>query len=193
MIEPDKAQPSVGVERLEVFQGPDLPDLCDATEAAILDGGGFGWLAPPPFETMESYWKGVMLVPERELFVARLDGTIAGSAQLLRPTRNNEAQALCGWLTTFFIAPWARGYGLAPRTVNILEKAARDAGLTVLNLDVRETQARAIQVYEQAGFIRIGSHPHYAFVEGAWLTGHYYYKDLTGNGALSESQAVSQE
>ena len=79
MTKPDKAQPSVGVERLEQFQGPDLHDLCDATEAAILDGGGFGWLAPPPFEIMESYWKGVLLVPERDLFVARLDGTIAGS------------------------------------------------------------------------------------------------------------------
>ena len=174
---------TTSVERLEVFTGPDVHDLCDATEAAILDGGGFGWLTPPSRQRLESYWKGVLLVPERELFVARLDGTIAGSAQLLRPAPNNEAQNLCGWLTTFFIAPWARGHGLAPLAVQAIEKAAGEAGLTVLNLDIRETQERAIQVYEQAGFKRWGTHPNYAFVEGKWLKGYYYSKDLRGNGA----------
>ena len=55
---------------------------------------------------------------------------------------------------------------------------ACQAGLRILNLDVRETQDRAIQVYEQLGFERWGSHPHYVEVGGRWLTGHYYYKVL---------------
>ena len=101
------------VERLTAFGTSDLHDLCDAADAAILDGGGFGWLAPPPRHLMETYWKGVLLVPERQLHVARLDGTIAGSAQLQRTPKNNEAQALVGQVTTVFLAPWARGYGLA--------------------------------------------------------------------------------
>lgn len=180
---PDPAAPATSVERLTEFAGPDLHDLCDAAEAAIKDGGGFGWLAPPPREIMEAYWKGVLLVPERDLFVARLDGTIGGSAQLIRPQRNNEAQAFNGSLTTFFIAPWARGHGLAPKIVEMVEQAARDAGLRVLNLDVRETQRRAIQVYDHLGYQRWGTHPHYAFVHGRWVTGYYYYKDLVGNGA----------
>jgi RimJ/RimL family protein N-acetyltransferase len=181
-MKPDPVRPSTMVEQLTAFQGPDLHDLCDAAESAILDGGGFGWLSPPTRELMESYWRGVLLVPERDLFVARLDGTIAGSAQLLRPARNNEAQRFNGWITTFFIAPWARGHGLAPLTVETLSKAARNSGLTVLNLDVRETQTRAIQVYEQNGFTRCGTHPRYAFVDGKWLTGYYYFKDLTEGG-----------
>ena len=74
------------------------------------------------------------------------------------------------------------GHGLAPLTVEALEAAALDAGLKVLNLDVRETQERAIQVYEQAGFVRWGTHPRYAFVDGGWLTGYHYYKDLTSGG-----------
>src|SRR3546814_6504918 len=84
---------TVAVDRLTGFYGPDLHDLCDAAEAAILHRGGFGWLSPPPRQAMEAYWQGVLLVPERELFVGRLDGTIAGSAQLVRPPRNNEAQS----------------------------------------------------------------------------------------------------
>jgi RimJ/RimL family protein N-acetyltransferase len=182
---PDPVAAATAVERLSKFKGPDLHDLCDAAEAAILDGGGFGWLAPPPRQTMEAYWKGVLLVPERDLFVARLDGTIGGSAQLIRPQRNNEAQAFVGSLTTFFIAPWARGHGLARRMVELVEQAARKADLKILNLDVRETQERAIQVYDQLGFRRWGTHPHYAFVKERWIAGHYYCKDLV-NGAVAE-------
>ncbi len=105
--------PVVTVERLEALESADLADLCDATETAILDGGGFGWLVPPPREVLERYWQGVLLVPERALFVGRLDGTIAGSAQLVRAARNNEAQAHSAQITTNFVAPWARGQGFA--------------------------------------------------------------------------------
>jgi len=178
----DSKTATTSVEVLKTFQGPDLHDLCDATEAAILQGGGFGWLTPPSRQIMESYWNGVLLVPERILFVARLDGTIAGSAQLALPPRNNEAGALAGTLSTFFLAPWARGHGLAPMTVQAVEEAARYEGLHVLNLDVRETQERAIQVYDQLGYVCWGTHPFYAKVDGAWCPGHYYYKTLVEEG-----------
>ena len=36
------------IERLTQYAGTDLDDLCEATEAAIVEGGGFGWLKPPP-------------------------------------------------------------------------------------------------------------------------------------------------
>ncbi|MEM7170094.1 MAG: GNAT family N-acetyltransferase [Pseudomonadota bacterium] len=173
-----QSTPSVAVERLSAFRGPDLNDLCDAAEAAIEDGGGFGWLRPPTRETMEAYWKGTLLIPGKVLFVARLDGTIAGSAQLQRPPRNNEAQASTGTLTTFFLAPWSRGHGLARMLVEVVADAAREDGLSVLNLDVRESQERAIQIYEQLGFQRWGIHPRYALVKGQWMKGYYYSKDL---------------
>ena len=117
--------PTTAVEPLAHFAGPDLHDLSDAADAAIQDGGGFGWLTSPPRDAMVGYWKGVLLVPERELFVARLDGTICGSAQLLRPSRSNEAGAAVGTLTTFFLAPWARGHGLAAKLVLAAEGRAR--------------------------------------------------------------------
>ena len=78
------------VELMHNLKSADLNDLCDAAEAAIIDGGGFGWLAPPPRDVLESYWSGVLLIPERDLLVGRLDGVIAGSCQVLRPARNNE-------------------------------------------------------------------------------------------------------
>jgi ribosomal protein S18 acetylase RimI-like enzyme len=169
---------NTAIERLTEFKGTDLADLCDAAETAIVDGGGFGWLKPPPREVMERYWKGVLMVPERELLVARLDGVIAGSAQLVKPPRNNEAQAFAAAMTTHFVAAWARGHGLARGLVQAVEEAARKAGFYVLNLDVRETQEAAIKLYESLGFDLWGTNPHYAMVEGRVIAGRYYSKQL---------------
>jgi ribosomal protein S18 acetylase RimI-like enzyme len=168
----------LAVERLNAFKPGELDDLCEATDAAIEAGGGFGWVNPPPRDTLESYWRGVLLVPERTLFVARLDGTICGSAQLLRPSRNNEAQAFAAQLQHAFVAPWARGHGLARMLTVAIEEETRRAGFTVLMLDVRETQERAIQHYNSLGYVRWGTNPFYARVAGKYLAGHYYYKTL---------------
>lgn len=179
--------PPTSVERVTELSNADLNDLYDAAAAAIADGGGFGWLAAPDRDDMIQFWKGVLLVPERDLLVARLDGVIAGSAQLQRAPRNNEAQASIGQLTTFFVAPWARGYGLAPKLVRGVEDLAAAYGLKVLTLDVRATQRRAIEIYERSGYVHWGTNPRYALVDGEWVTGYYYSKDLDANpGAAGE-------
>ena len=141
---------------------------------------------------MERYWKGVLIVPERHLFVAKLDGVVAGSAQLVAPPRNNEAQAHSAQLTTSFVAPWARGHGLARKLVQAVETAARETGYRVLNLDVRETQRAAIALYKALGFQHWGTHPLYAIVRGQGIAGHFFYKDLTSSdqASLDHSAAV---
>jgi ribosomal protein S18 acetylase RimI-like enzyme len=174
----DVRTPSTSVERLEAFTGTDLDDLCEATERAILEGGGFGWLKAPPRQVLENYWKGVLLVPERRLVVGRLDGAIAGSVQLSRAPRNNEAQAFAGTVSAAFVAPWARGRGIGRGVVSELERLARELGLAVLNLDLRDTQRAAIGLYESLGYQRWGIHPCYAQVEGRIIPGYYYYKRL---------------
>jgi RimJ/RimL family protein N-acetyltransferase len=98
--------------------------------------------------------------------------------QLQRAPRNNEAQAYVGQLTTFFLAPWARGHGLARRLVEAVEARAIEHGLKAVTLDVRDTQTRAIQLYEAMGYRRWGTNPYYALVDRAWVGGHYYVKPL---------------
>lgn len=173
------------VERISAFTDEELADLCEATDAAIIGGGGFGWVSPPGRQALERYFRGVLLVPERGLFVARLDGRIVGSAQLLRPPRNNEAQAFAAQLMHSFIAPYARGHGLARLLTQRIEEAARALGYHVLNLDVRESQTAAIQLYEGMGYIRWGVHPAYARVGGRTVQGVYYYKVLQPGGRIA--------
>jgi ribosomal protein S18 acetylase RimI-like enzyme len=175
---PTPGEPDLFVEHLTAFTDQDLAALCEATDAAIIDGGGFGWVNPPGRRAMETYFRGVMLVPERELFVARLDGTIVGSAILARPARNNEAQSFAATLMHSYIAPYARGHGLARLLTEEVEERARDFGYQVLNLDVRETQTAAIRLYESLGYVRWGEHPDYALVRGRAVHGYFYYKRL---------------
>lgn len=169
-------KPELSVARVDALTPADLDDLCDATDAAIEAGGGFGWVKPPVRSVLERYWQGVLAMPLRILLIARLDGAICGTAQLLRPPANNEAQSFAVQLTGTFVAPWARGHGLARMLIDAAEDVARKEGFSVINLDVRETMERAISVYESAGYIRFGEHPYYACVDGQVLKGYYYTK-----------------
>ena len=126
MSEPARAIPRLSVEPVEELDDNDLAALCEATDAAIIDGGGFGWINPPGRRALESYYRGVLLVPERELIVARMDGMVVGSAHLIKPPRNNEAQSFSAQLMHAFVAPYARGHGLARMLTLGVEARARD-------------------------------------------------------------------
>lgn len=173
----EKRQYKLSVERIEKLNHADLQDLCDATIAAIEKDGGFGWVTVPSSEVMKRYWQGVVTIPQRDLFVARFDGAIAGTAQLVRMPPNNQAQAFAVQLMTFFVAPWARGHGLGEQLVKAVEAHAETLdGVHMINLDVRETQFGAIHLFRKLGYTQWGMHPHYAQVDGRTIPGYYFYK-----------------
>lgn len=169
--------PDLTVEHVtEDLGSADMNDLCDATDAAIESGGGFGWVELPSREILEKFWRGVITMPTRLLFVSRLDGVICGTAQLILPSRNNEAQSFSVNMTTNFIAPWARGYGLGRMLLKAVENKVSGMGYSIINLDVRETQSAAISLYESSGYKVFGSHPYYAKINDEIVRGLYYYK-----------------
>ncbi len=178
LVQPASHEPVLTVDYVTELTDDDLQALCEATNAAILDGGGFGWINPPSRQALERYFRGVILVPERDLFIGRADGMITGSAQLVRPPRNNEAQAHAAVFMHSFVAPYARGHGLARLMMVKVEERARSSGFRVLNLDVRETQTAAIALYEALGYERWGEHPNYARVKGRTIRGFFYTKNL---------------
>lgn len=173
---------SVGVEFVSAtLSVNDLNDLCDATDAAIIDGGGFGWIDIPLRDDLENYWSGVVTAPTRELFVARLDGVIAGAAQVILSPKNNEAQRHMVTLTTNFIAPWARGYGLAKMLLEEVERKSAEDGFAVVNLDVRETMDKAIRLYEGLGYKQFGTHPYAVLEKGKPIQSRFYYKIINSD------------
>lgn len=172
----DLSKPKVIVERIEKLNRADMHDLCDATIAAIEKDGGFGWVTVPDRDVLERYWQGVVAVPQRDLFVARLDGAIAGTAQLVRFPPNNQAQSFSAQLTTFFVAPWARGHDMGQSLLELVEKRAKELGLYAINLDVRETQYGAINLFKKMGYNQWGLNPVYALINQRVVPGYYFQK-----------------
>ena len=169
---------SVTISQVRDLSARDLDDLCAATEDAIALGGGFGWLHIPARQKLEAYWRGLMLVPGRHLFVAYLDGIIAGALQLHEAPQNMESQASIGSIQSGFTASWARGHGIGRDLMLFAIEQARSLNLKALKLDVRETQTTAIGLYRTLGFVEWGRMPFYAYIDGTWVAGIHFYLDL---------------
>ncbi len=165
-------------EKLTEFKNADLTELVQATEDAIRDGIGFNWVIPPERDILEGYWRGVLMVPDRVLFVGRLDGSVAGSIQLIKPGISKETSSFAASLDAHFVAPWARGHGLAKMLMEAAEREARALGFSVLKLSVRQTQEAAISLYEEMRYMRWGTLPTYEYVGAQMIAGHFYYKNL---------------
>ena len=169
---------NIQAELLSSINNLDLADLCNITEQAIKAGGGFGWLKVPPRDILNKYWKGVILIKNRKLIVGRLNKFIAGTLQLIFQPSNNEAQQNIFNIVSHFVAPWARGYGLAKAIIDKAEIVGVESGANCAQLDVRETQTAAIQLFKSKGYKYWGTNPNYAQVDGKNIKGLYYFKTL---------------
>ena len=89
-----------------------------------------------------------------------------------------QAQKNIANIQSHFVAPWARGYGLAKNMIDYAENTAKQKGASCVQLDIRETQEAAIQLFKSKGYEQWGSNPSYAVVEGKTISGLYFYKNI---------------
>ena len=169
----------IEVRKTNSFEKGELEELTSATMDAIQEGIGFGWIAKPPKNKITEYWKGVLLVPNRWLFLGKYKGVISGSIQVVTLTSSNEAAIFRVFIDTHFVATWARGHGLAKLLLETAQDECRKKNYSHVILDVRETQSRAINLYEQLGFKLWGKLPAYhKLSDGKMVSGNFYYKKL---------------
>ena len=97
-----------------------------------------------------AYW----LAPEKQSFVAELDGRIAGTYYLKANQAGGGAHvANCGYVT----AGWATGQGVARAMCAHSLETARAAGFRAMQFNlVVSTNRRAIGLWQQMGFEIIG-------------------------------------
>jgi DNA-binding MarR family transcriptional regulator/GNAT superfamily N-acetyltransferase len=88
--------------------------------------------------------------PEGLLLVARLRGEPIGCGGL-RKLRSPEPPEV----KRMWVAPSARGLGVARRILAELEQQARGRGAEVLRLDTNKTLHEAIDLYRSAGFVEV--------------------------------------
>jgi len=172
----------VVVEILDKLNSLDLMDLCDATESTMLDTYGFSVGAkqwqPPLRSDLENYFKGVMLVQERKLIVARIDGTIAGSIQVVLPAVSNQTSDFAVNIDNHFVAPWSRNLGISKQMLRFVEKYTLSSGYTMIKLSVRSNREAAINLYESFGYKRWGVLEKYEKIGSQMISGFFYCKDL---------------
>ena len=169
----------ITVDKISSFKKGELEELTVATIDAIKEGIGFGWVSTPPKNKVKDYWRGVLLVPNRWLFLGRYKGLIAGSLQVVTFSSANEASIFRVFIENHFVATWARGHGLARLLIEEAEKECKLKNFTHVLLDVRETQKRAIKLYEQMGYNLWGELPVYHKLENhQMVSGKYFYKHL---------------
>lgn len=172
------SKPQIRVGVITELELDDIGNLCDATRQAIDDGIGFNWITSPLPEVLERYWSGVIMVPERILIGAWLDGVLCGSVQVVKPWKSKETSSFCAQIEAHFVAPWARGHGIARRLLEQAEREAMHEGFTVLRLSVRETQTAAIALYREQNYCEWGILPCHEIVGGTMIAGRYFYKAL---------------
>tara|TARA_Y100001935_G_C17264028_1_gene488109 strand:- start:469 stop:1005 length:537 start_codon:yes stop_codon:yes gene_type:complete len=170
----------IKVDRINKFGSGELEELTLATIDAIENEIGFGWTKKPHKNKLLDYWNGVLLVPNRWLFVGKYQGIVSGSLQVVTPSKSNEAGSFKAFIDTHFVATWARGHGLAKLLIEKAEADCKKENFSHILLDVRETQQRAISLYEQLGYKRWGILPSYHKLENNKIvSGHFFYKCIS--------------
>ena len=173
-----KEKINISVNKLNQLSEVDLADLCNITEQAVNAGGGFGWLRVPRREILNQYWKKITLDNLNNLIVGRLNGVIAGTLQLSYEAPNIESRKNIAQIKRHFVAPWARGYGLAKSMIDFSEEIAKEENIKSIQMSVRETQDAAIKLFSSKGYNVWGENPYYAFINGNFIKGIYFYKNL---------------
>ncbi len=175
-------KPNNSIEKLTQFNAMDINDIVDATVDTMNETNGFNIgtqnITALNRDQIAAYWEGVLLVPERILYVARMDGSIAGAAQLLKPSPINQTSHFSCSVDNMFIAPWARGHGMSYKLLEMIENDAKALGFLVIKSSVRESRQAAIKLFEKRNYTRWGILPKYEMDQGKIVPGYFYCKEL---------------
>lgn len=116
----------------------------DIDELSVLERSLF----PDDAWTRESWWGELAQRPRRRYVVLESEHDIAGYAGL-------DCAGDVADVMTIAVAPGRQGRGLGRRLLDWLLSQARDSGAEAVMLEVREDNAPARKLYEQAGFEQI--------------------------------------
>jgi len=166
------------IRRIDTADPSWLPGLCRLLQDVVDGGASVGFLAPLSEDDASAYWRHIFteLSGTRRLWVAEVDGEVAGSVQLdpcLKQNGRHRAE-----IQKLIVHRDFRGEGISSRLMAEAEAAAKSIGCTLLVLDT-EAQSHAEAVYQHLGWTPCGGVPGFALgADGVPRTNAYYYKQL---------------
>jgi GNAT superfamily N-acetyltransferase len=168
------------VERLDPDGFRDcLAELADVLVDAVDGGASVGFLAGFDHAAAVEWWTGqagAVADGTLAVWVTRDDGGVSGTISLSYPWKPNARHR--AEVVKLAVRRSGRGRGLGRRLLTVAERAAADAGITLLLLDT-ETGSAAESLYAGAGWQRYGVVPDYAAdPSGVLRDCSFYFKKL---------------
>ena len=105
-------------------------------------------------------------VPEYAVFGAWNEGELCGIAGIRRESKVRLQHK--AWLWGVYVAPSARGCGVAGELIRLCLAFAREMGVRQVNLGVNAKNAPARRLYENLGFRSFGVERNFMCVDGEW-------------------------
>jgi GNAT superfamily N-acetyltransferase len=140
-----------------------LDGLAELLHATVHDGASVGFVLPFTVGEARALWSERVLpavrARERRVLLARLEGRIVGTVQLVLDTMPNQRHRAD--VAKLLVHPKARRRGIARELMERLEGMAREEGRTLLTLDTRTGDA-AEPLYLAMGYRAAGVIPGYA-------------------------------
>ncbi|MCR8843619.1 GNAT family N-acetyltransferase [Paenibacillus sp. SC116] len=153
-------------------------ELADLLVQVVEGGASIGFLPPLSHREAQDYWAAV-LHPDVRLWIAVLNGRIAGTVQLHlcgKPNGNHRAE-----IAKLMTSPQHRRSGVGRALMHTAEEAAAIDGRTLLVLDTREGDPSNL-LYRSIGYQVAGTIPSFArSANGSLDATVLYYKLLEAN------------
>ena len=168
------------VRKLDAIGPRELAGLCDVLIDCVEGGASVNFMWPMTRPKAEAYWQGVaeaLARGERALVIAEdARGEILGTAQAVWAPQENQPHRAD--ISKMLVRRSARRHGIGALVLAAAERAALEAGRTLLVLDTASAEAE--RLYERGGWQRVGAVPKYALLpDGPFCSTVIFYKDLT--------------
>lgn len=152
-------------------------ELAELLTDTVRGGASVGFLAPLDHAQALAWWRARAAAADAgglAVWAARAGDRVTGTVSLVFPDKPNSGHR--AELVKLMVHRDARGQGLGRRLLVIAERAAAEAGVSLLHLDT-ETGSPAEALYGSAGWTRVGAIPDYARTpEGVLRPTTIYYK-----------------
>jgi GNAT superfamily N-acetyltransferase len=167
------------VRQLHVLSTREFQGLCEVLIDCVEGGASVSFMQPMTLAKAVDFWREVaasVARGERALIIAEdADGVVVGTAQAVWAQPENQPHRAD--IGKMLVHRRARRLGVGAAVLQAAERAARDAGRTVLVLDTASGDAE--RLYARGGWQRVGTIPDYALMpDGARCATVVYYKRL---------------
>ena len=172
---------AIRIRCLQTIGEREIRELSDVLIDCVEGGASVSFMLPMSRAKAEAFWRGAaasVARGERVVLSAEDEtGAIVGTAQIILAQPENQPHR--GDLAKMLVHRRARRRGVGGKLLAAAERAALDAGKTLLVLDTASDDAE--RLYARGGWQRVGVIPNYALLpDGPPCATTYFFKSLSG-------------